>query len=42
MKRFILWAALLLTLSGGLAACNDMQIQAAKSSNTDEHAGGGY
>lgn len=42
MTRFILLAALLVALSGGLAACSGMQVQAAKSSNTDEHAGGGY
>lgn len=42
MKRFILLSGILLTLSGGLAACNDMQVQPAKSANTDEHAGGGY
>lgn len=42
MKRFILLAGMLLTLSGGLAACNDMQVQPAKTSDTEAHGGGGY
>ncbi|MDB5362012.1 MAG: hypothetical protein JWO51_3309 [Rhodospirillales bacterium] len=40
MKSFILLTALLLTLSGGLAACT-MQLEPSKP-DTDEHARGGY
>jgi len=48
MKRFILLAALLLTLSGGLGACS-MQMQnddqtrnASDQRNTADHGGAGY
>ncbi|HEV2676293.1 MAG TPA: hypothetical protein VGV37_17340 [Aliidongia sp.] len=41
MKTSIL-AAMLLSLSLGIAACTSMQIQPAKPSDTDQHAGGGY
>jgi len=40
MQRFILLAAMLLTLSGGLAACN-LPIQPSKPSDDSGRAGGG-
>lgn len=40
MKQFILLAALLLAMSGTLAACN-MQIQPSKPADKDASSGGG-